>query len=548
MLSMALLFFCVPCFGDIVRTGGGTLYVGQPPVLLHRAAMYSASDAPSASSPGNGNPFIEISAIFASSLKTGQMDPLVGPIVPNEQATVGGKENPLVTGRVQVFVISGPDYDVLGECDEVKGERIVLRGGSRYTSWSANVDFLNTSSVELSGPSTHYEIEWTDIHWLLLSNCDPRLGNVTYAPTTSRWMNPFGYLPGSLYSFLVFYKWLSILFGVLWLVWLFSLLVYWKEVIELQHWAAGLIFLNLVEAFVWYLDYMNLNKVGVRHTTVLVLAMLLTVARRAISRVLITAICMGYGVIKPSLGRDGQWLTVLGELYFVFEAALELLLKYSQTHVVSTVLKSILIIPPSFCEAIFYSWIFLSLARIIQSLRARKQTVKLELYWKFTRVLLVSLLVALGLTFYQIHYFSQDMDVYNWKELWAVEVGYNEGVAVGILCSILWLWRPSINSQRYAYAAVPTDVVELTPDSNSTEDDHPVRTEPVRIDLADQTQVVTTKKSKARFALEGDADDEDDLQEDADAAQTSSISSPMLPAIFGGSDDIIPPNGSHKLG
>eukprot|EP00457_Paulinella_chromatophora_P007618 gb/GEZN01007642.1/.p1 GENE.gb/GEZN01007642.1/~~gb/GEZN01007642.1/.p1 ORF type:complete len:287 (-),score=39.79 gb/GEZN01007642.1/:249-1109(-) len=248
-------------------------------------------------------------------------------------------------------------------------------------------------------------------------------------------------------------------------------------------------------------------------------------------------------VIKPSLGQEGQWLAVLGLLYFVFEAVMELLLKYSQTHVVSKVLKAIFVIPPSLLDAVFYWWIFLSLARVIQSLRARRQTLKLELYWKFALVLLVSLLIAVGLALYQMYYFSNDMDLYDWKELWAMEVGYNELVAGSILCSILWLWRPTVNSQRYSYASVPTDMVELVPQAvaapiNNTE------SEPVRIDLADQKQILTTKKSKARFALVGDDDDEDEELEDVDAVQALPSSASKSPAIF--SKGGISPNGKLR--
>lgn len=56
----------------------------------------------------------------------------------------------------------------------------------------------------------------------------------------------------------------------------------------------------LIEMATWYFDYLHLNQKGVRHHGPFVLGLVTTVSRRMVSRMLVVAVSMGYGVVKLS--------------------------------------------------------------------------------------------------------------------------------------------------------------------------------------------------------------------------------------------------------
>jgi hypothetical protein len=56
--------------------------------------------------------------------------------------------------------------------------------------------------------------------------------------------------------------------------------------------------LCLVEMATWYFDYVNYNQTGFRHVGPVVVGMLASVVRRAVSRMLVISVSLGFGVVK----------------------------------------------------------------------------------------------------------------------------------------------------------------------------------------------------------------------------------------------------------
>jgi len=54
----------------------------------------------------------------------------------------------------------------------------------------------------------------------------------------------------------------------------------------------------MIELFTWYFNYLNLNATGVRHIWSVVFGILFIVLRKAVSRALVLAVGLGYGVIR----------------------------------------------------------------------------------------------------------------------------------------------------------------------------------------------------------------------------------------------------------
>ena len=107
--------------------------------------------------------------------------------------------------------------------------------------------------------------------------------------------------------------------------------------------------------------------------------------------------------IRPDLGKNKTKLLLLGAVYFVFETALELVIRYGQTNAVAQKWRMFLSFPVALLNAITYWWIFFALYRLTAQLATRKQLLKLQLYKRFSSVLMFSLIAAVVFALYQMY-------------------------------------------------------------------------------------------------------------------------------------------------
>ncbi len=68
-------------------------------------------------------------------------------------------------------------------------------------------------------------------------------------------------------------------------------------------------------------DYLNRNGSNVGAKALLVVVAILNAFRNSFSFFLLLIVCMGYGVVKPSLGRAMVWVRWLAIAHFVFGLA-----------------------------------------------------------------------------------------------------------------------------------------------------------------------------------------------------------------------------------
>jgi len=152
------------------------------------------------------------------------------------------------------------------------------------------------------------------------------------------------------------------------------------------------------------------------------------------------------------LGKNKWKLIALGLIYFIFESALEIVTRYSQSNALADHWRIGLIVPVSILNSVFYWWMFLSLHRLLDYLDARKQTAKLSVYRQFTAVLIASLILAVIYALYQIYFTTTRQQVLHWSNLWLLDQGIPLMIYTIILLAIAILWRPSPSSKRYAYS------------------------------------------------------------------------------------------------
>ena len=85
-------------------------------------------------------------------------------------------------------------------------------------------------------------------------------------------------------------------------LWAALYVVHWKEIIPLQNCITALIGLSMIEMGTWYFDYVNFNVTGFRPYVTTLWAVFMGSLRKALSRMLVLVVSMGYGVVRPTLG------------------------------------------------------------------------------------------------------------------------------------------------------------------------------------------------------------------------------------------------------
>uniref|UniRef100_A0A4W4H8A0 GOST seven transmembrane domain-containing protein n=1 Tax=Electrophorus electricus TaxID=8005 RepID=A0A4W4H8A0_ELEEL len=102
-----------------------------------------------------------------------------------------------------------------------------------------------------------------------------------------------------------------ILYALLWFIWASC---YWKDLLRIQFWIAGVIFLGMVEMAVFSYWLLSIAQ------GLLVFAELISALKRTLARLLVIIVSLGYGIVKPRLGTVMHRVVGLGVLYFAFAA------------------------------------------------------------------------------------------------------------------------------------------------------------------------------------------------------------------------------------
>lgn len=190
--------------------------------------------------------------------------------------------------------------------------------------------------------------------------------------------------------------------------------------------------------------------------SITIFGLVLGALKRAMSRVLVQLVALGYGVVRPSLGEDMNRVLLLATAYFVFSLMYSLIVSVPAS--AKTVdpqfdFLSIIVLMLAIIDTTFYIWIFTSINNLMVSLAAKKQSVKYLLYRNFRGVLFVLLFFTGLWALYGSTFFLNENDGTNpnWRDKWTVDALW-ELIYFVIFVAIAVLWAPSQNSQRYSYS------------------------------------------------------------------------------------------------
>jgi hypothetical protein len=158
-------------------------------------------------------------------------------------------------------------------------------------------------------------------------------------------------------------------------------------------------------------------------------AEILSCLKRAVSRMLVIIVALGYGLVKPRLGPLKAKVIGMGVLYFAL-AAIESILRLKTKNDESNSRVLVARIPLAVVDAMIYYWIFTSLVATTRTLRLKKNLAKLSVYRQFTNTMLVAIISSLIFMVWSIksHYFTKCLT--NWREFWVREDEWLEGEKV----------------------------------------------------------------------------------------------------------------------
>ncbi|CAM9130644.1 unnamed protein product, partial [Hapterophycus canaliculatus] len=271
---------------------------------------------------------------------------------------------------------------------------------------------------------------------------------------------PAGYLPGQYYGNLPFFFCLASVYLALGVVWMVVCMLYIKDLLAIQMWTSLVLFLGMVETGAQYFDYRDWNLEGARAPGAQSFAIIFGAAKRSLSLSLVLMVCMGYGVVRPSLGRDVHKIMGMALIYFISSALWVALSTGAESGDKEFATRAginaaaILVFVNAAIMIVFYMLIIQSIVGVIQYLQVKAQTAKLALYVQFRRVLLGSVVFAAGWAVYGVVRSSEAETERHWESYWTIGAIW-EVLYLAVLLAVCFLLRPSMNTQRFSYAAVP---------------------------------------------------------------------------------------------
>ncbi|XP_050210956.1 uncharacterized protein LOC126661184 [Mercurialis annua] len=372
------------------------------------------------------------------------------------------------TGLIQVVMFEAADRNNIGgsayggqrsicctpdlaKIEGCKQGEVIRIPSATHVNWPMvlNVQFsANSLTTEIRNEVVN--ITETGMYNLFFITCDPKLKGLVMSGKTV-WKNPDGYLPGRMAPLMKFYVFMSLVYLLLSVIWSTQYMRFWKDILQLQHCITAVIALGLFEMILWYSEYANFNSLGTRPVAITTWVVTVGAIRKTLARLLILSVSMGYGVVRPTLGGLTSKVLLLGFTYFLASELLDITEYVGNIDDIAGRARLFLVLPDAFLDAFLILWIFTSLSRTLEQLQAKRSSVKLDIYRKFSNALAAAVIASVAWIAYEVYFKATDPFNERWQSAWII-TAFWDILAYALLCVICYLWAPSQSSQRYAYS------------------------------------------------------------------------------------------------
>ncbi|KAI9261320.1 lung seven transmembrane receptor-domain-containing protein [Helicostylum pulchrum] len=387
-----------------------------------------------------------------------------------------GKES---KGNVSMLIYEWEDFKNLGAVDKDTGERVYIcdklavshklctasQTGQFITTVpaaEANTTSILTSTINMTGNATEmamYKVEKTGYYCVALIPT----GNGSTFEAWVEWRYPYGELPAGDYPKLLLYGAFACVYTAVGIFWAIQSYRNWDDILPVQHFLSGAIFYLIVEMAFNFGFWEAYNQSGKTSYGLLALVALLNAGRTSMSFFMLLIVCMGYSVVKPSLGSMMKKCIILACTHFFFGVIYTLgtMLLSPET---AGLLILLVIFPLSITMTIFYVWTLNSITNTIRDLELRKQHVKVVMYKRLYKLLLFSVIAVIAIFILNMLAFSGRMAIdwaaKNWKYRWIMLDGLLNVLYFAVFLIIVILWRPTSNNSRYGLMQISQDEEE----------------------------------------------------------------------------------------
>ncbi|KAK6328184.1 hypothetical protein J4Q44_G00001620 [Coregonus suidteri] len=458
-----------------------------------------------------------------------------------------------------------------------------------YTKWTME-EYNKVGGVKNANVSLKDDViatTWKDGPYLLVVVIKSNKQEANWNLTVNVVMKgTHGYISITEWPLMIFYMVMCtvyILYALLWFMWAAC---YWKDLLRIQFWIAGVIFLGMVEKAVFCAEYENTNGVGAASQGLLIFAELISALKRTLARLLVIIVSLGYGIVKPRLGTVMHRVVGLGVLYFAF-AAIEGVLRI--TGVKDSDLALLANIPLALLDSSLCWWISFgvpialfgaplspggplslvptqgfsgpqpgSLGRPPLSLVPTQgftgpqpgalgysvpwgppipgpypglhcPSLGLRLpFLHFTNTLIFAIIASIVFMVWTTKKFRLADCQSDWVELWVDDAFWRFLFSI-ILLVIMFLWRPSANNQRYAFTPLMDD-----------SDDEEIEEFLVSANLADGIKLrATNSKSEMNGSAKPSGSNPDEDLKWVEENIPTSLTDVALPVLLDSDEEIM---------
>jgi hypothetical protein len=267
--------------------------------------------------------------------------------------------------------------------------------------------------------------------------------------------NAFGELPAAQIAKLPFYAAITIVYFFLAAGWG---VLYWmnrQDILPVQNYITAILVFLVVEMFMTWLfyDYQNRNGLNVGAKALMGVVSVLSAARNSFSFFLLLIVCMGYGVVKHTLGKTMIYVRWLAAAHFAF-GVIYALASLAVTPENAGPLVLLVVMPLAATLTAFYVWTLNSLNLTMKDLMERKQTIKAAMYRKLWWCILMSIIVIFAFFFINSWTFAGQGNIdfvpTHWQTRWFILDGWLNLVYFFDVAFVAYVWRPTANNRRFA--------------------------------------------------------------------------------------------------
>ncbi|KAL8737981.1 MAG: hypothetical protein Q9181_001163 [Wetmoreana brouardii] len=272
---------------------------------------------------------------------------------------------------------------------------------------------------------------------------------------TVEFRNAYGKLPAAQIAKLPFYAGITIAYAVIGIYWGFLYIQNRHDILPVQNYITAIIIFLIVEQLMtWgFYDYKNNHGFNAGAKIFMTVDSILNAGRNSFSFFLLLIVCMGYGVVKPTLGKTMVYVRFLAIAHFVFGVIYAFASLYITPDNAGPLVLFV-VLPLAGTLTAFYVWTLSSLNHTMKDLLERKQSVKAMMYKKLWWCILASIVVIFGFFFLNSFTFAErsspDFVPRHWKTRWFILDGWLNLVYMVDIAYVAYLWRPTANNRRFA--------------------------------------------------------------------------------------------------